>query len=251
MPFTHILITRPREEAKELAELLAPSGVEVIVFPAYDFHITRLFEDQLGHMTEAVAGMDRPLLVFTSTRSVEFGLDQIPVDVLRRCEVASIGPTTARLLQQAGVQVSVQPRKGYSSEDLLDSLAENKNISPGQAFILTAPGGRTRLRQGLEDQGYDPRMFMVYERRPALLEEETITAIEEAPTLLAVWTSVNTMNAMHQRLPSRCWYRLAQAEWLVISERLVRVGRAFSPSKIHLSNGPTNGDILSMIQSLG
>ena len=77
MPFSHILITRPREEAKELAELLAPSGVEVIVLPAHDFHITRLFEDQLGRMTEAVESVDRPLLVFTSTRSVEFGLDQI------------------------------------------------------------------------------------------------------------------------------------------------------------------------------
>jgi len=250
MSFSHILITRPREEAKELAELLAPSDVGVVVLPAYDFYSVPLFDDQVTQMNDATAGENRPLLIFTSPRSVLYGLGQIPAETLHRCEVATIGPSTARLLQEKGVRVTIRPEKGYRSEDLLETLEASSLTAGGPAFILAAPGGRTVLNEGLEQQGYEPHMLMVYKRRPATLDETAILAIEQAPALLSVWTSVNTMNAMHQRLPSRCWYRLCQGEWLVISERLLRVARAFSPTRIHLANGPANSDILTTIQSL-
>ena len=157
------------------------------------------------------------------------------------------------LLEKAGMNVMLRPQRGYTSEDLLDLLARDGSASGGRAqsaFILTAPGGRTALNEGLQAQGYAPHMLMVYGRRSAEIDSSAVAAIEHAENLLAVWTSANTMNALSQRLPAPCWSRLCRADWLVISERLQRVARGFGPSHIHLAGGPTNSDIVETIRTL-
>jgi len=234
--------------------MLRPLGTEPIILPAYQFRPSSLFPDQLALLEKASAAPGKTLLVFTSPRSVEFGLEQIPSGALQRTQVAAIGPSTAALLTDAGVTSIIKPSQGLNSEDLLAELAAMESgpgAAPPEAFIFAAPGGRTMLKEGLEARGYVPHMFMVYEHKPANLAPEALAAIEGAESLLAIWTSANAMNSLSQRLPSRCWFRLCQSDWMVISERLMRVARAFSPRKIHLARGPTNSDILASIQSLG
>jgi len=253
MPFSHILITRPRQEALELAELLASSEAEIIIMPAYEFHATALFADQISQIREAAAGPNQALLVFTSPRSVQYGLGQVPEDVLRSSKIAAIGPSTASMLETAGLTVTSRPGQGYSSEDLLAALAVQDRPRDDRArpvFIFTAPGGRTALLEGLQAQGYEPHMLMVYGRKSTELAPSDISAVTNADSLLAVWTSANTINSLSQRLPARCWSRLCRSQWLVISERLQRVARAFGPPQIHLSAGPTNSDIVTAIKAL-
>jgi uroporphyrinogen-III synthase len=253
MHYSHILITRPHAEAVELANLLSPLQVEVIILPAYTFSAVKLSADKIIQLREAVAGQHRALLVFTSPRSVEFGLNQVPPEVLARAEIAAIGPATAERLAQAGIGVTLQPRRGYTSEDLLDSIGSESAAPAGvkrRAFILAAPGGRDSLHQGLRERSFEARMLMVYERQHAELAPATVGSIERARSLLVVWTSANVMNALHQRLPAPCWLRVCQGEWLVISDRLRLAAEAFNPGKVHLSSGPTNDDIVAAIRAL-
>jgi uroporphyrinogen-III synthase len=253
MPFTHILITRPRQEALQLAEMLLGTGAETIIMPTHDFHATALFPDQLKLLRQAAASAVPPWLIFTSPRSIEHGLGQIPAEVLQRARFAAIGPSTAGLLEQAGLAVTLRPQRGSTTEDLLDALdaqGGSREASPPLAFICAAPGGRTELEEGLRARGYQTHMLMVYASRTAELEADAIAAAEQAPALLAIWTSANSMNSLAQRLPAACWSRICRGEWLVISERLRRVARSFAPGKIHLSGGPTNSDIVATIQAL-
>jgi uroporphyrinogen-III synthase len=233
--------------------MLEFSTARIIVMPAYDFHERMLFADQISGLQRAAAGPQAPLLVFTSPRSVEFGLGQVPPDVLAGAQVAAIGPSTARLLEASGICVNIRPQRGYTSEDLLESLSRQEKANgrqPRPAFILTAPGGRTTLKEGLLAQGYEPHMLMVYESRSTELLPAAVAAIENAATLLAVWTSANTMHALSQRLPASCWSRLCRADWLVISERLQRLARAYKPAHIHLAAGPANADIAAAVKAL-
>ena len=253
MRFSHILITRPRQESLELAELLAKSAAKPIIMPAYDFHASQLFPDQVSQMQQAAAGLLPALLIFTSPRSVEYGLDQIPDDVLQRSQLAAIGPSTASLLERAGLNAILRPRGGFTSEDLLELLSSRNSFAGGSkqaAFIFAAPGGRMALSEGLQLLGYEPYMLMVYGSKPAALDPGAIAAVEHAQALLAVWTSANSMNALSQRLPAHCWSQLCRAEWLVISERLRRVACGFNPKQVHLADGPTNSDIVSAIEAL-
>ena len=58
------------------------------------------------------------------------------------------------------------------------------------------------------------------------------------------------MKALSQRLPPASWFRICQGEWLVISDRLQRLARAYGPANVHLAGGPGNPAILAAIRSL-
>ena len=252
--FSHVLITRPRETALELASLLTPLQVESIILPAYDFLANTLFSDQIKTM-HLVAQDGLPhLMIFTSPRAVQYGLGQIPDELLKNARIGAMGPATATLLETAGLVVSLQSENAYNSETLLGTLQLEGGMSsakPRHAFIVAAPGGRSRLQDGLGSMGYVVHMLMVYERRSAELPVEAVAEIQKAESLLSVWTSANTMNSLSQRLPTHAWSRLCHGEWLVISERLRRLARAFRPTHIHLSSGPTNADLLNAISGMG
>ncbi len=260
MIFSHILITRPRQEALELADMLAtmpadiPMQVKIIIIPAHTFLPVKLLPDQLGQLQAASAKPEPMLLIFTSPRAVEFGLSQIPMEVVRSARVAAIGPSTSALLEQSGIVVSIQPRQGYTSEDLIGELALtpplNKAKGPVAVFILAAPGGRTLIKESLQAIGYSVQTLIVYESKPAELDVAAITAIEQAQSVLVVWTSANAMTALSERLPARCWRKLCEGEWLVISERLVQLARSWNPAKIHATRGPANEEIAAAVQAL-
>ena len=252
--FSHILITRPRTEAVELAGMLSSMQVESIILPAYDFLASTLFPDQVRLMQDAAQDNRPHLLIFTSPRAVQYGLGQVPADLLRTARIGAMGPSTAQLLEAAGLPVSLRSEKAYSTEGLLGTLQLEGGVpgpEPRHAFILAAPGGRSRLKEGLVTLGYVAHMLMVYERRSAELPAEAVAAIGQADRLLSVWTSANTMNALAQRLPTPAWSRLCHGEWLVISDRLRRLALSFSPARIHISPGPSNADILTAIREMG
>lgn len=268
MRFSAILITRPRAEALELASMLAelpaksqsplpPSHVrKSIILPAFEFKARGLPADEVRQLEQA-AKKGPVLLIFTSPRSVDFGLGQIPPIVLEVASLAAIGPATAEILEQTGAPPGLVSRHGYTSEDLLREIQRKRELPASidvargtRAFIFAAPGGRETLREGLATLGFEPRMLMVYEREPAKLEPAAIEAIEQTESLLVVWTSANAMKELQRRLPVDCWNRVRQAEWLVISDRLAAVAQSFNPARVHLAAGPSNAAIVRAIEAL-
>lgn len=253
MAFSHILLTRPRSEGEELAGLLDGHATDVLSLPAYSFHGCDPFPDTVQTLGESAARGDEPLVIFTSPRAVEHGLQRVPAERLGGCRVAAIGPTTGRLLTEAAVTVSLQARQGHTSEDLLAELpACDRPAGEGrcEAFILTAPGGRTALADGLRKAGYRPHLVLVYERKPAELDHAVIERLGAADDVLSVWTSADTIRSLSQRLPAETWKRLCAGEWIVISERLARVARSFHPRRVHIADGPTNADLAAAIHAL-
>ena len=238
--------------------MLAAMPAEIIILPAHTFLAVKLLPDQLGQLQAASAKPEPMLLIFTSPRAVEFGLSQIPMEVVRGARVAAIGRSTSALLEQAGIAVSIQPRQGYTSEDLIRELAQRPPVNtakePVTAFILAAPGGRTLIKESLQSIGYSVQMLIVYESKPAELDLAAASAIEraieQAQRILSLWTSASAMTALSERLPAHCWRKLCEGEWLVISERLAQLARSWNPAKIHTTRGPANEDIAAAVQAL-
>lgn len=255
MKFSHVFISRPRQEAEELAGMLAPLGLQTIVQPAFEYvALDARVSDPAGYAKfEAAAAGD--LVVFTSPRAVEHGLAQIPPALLRRLRVAAIGPATGAALAVAGIPVSVSAGAGYTSEALLAALVatqgKTRALEPqGQAFVVAAPGGREALLDGLSAAGWQAFMLMVYRAEPALLDRAALAGLEAASGVLSIWTSGNAMQALSQRLPPAAWLKLRRGEWLVISERLQRLARTWVPSRIHRAEGPGNSALLAAVHSL-
>lgn len=253
MQFTHVFLARPQRESMELASLLAPLGLQVIVQPAFDF----LKQDVAGHQPDLMAQLEsletKGLLIFTSTRAVSFGLPQMPQGLLAKCKIAAIGPATSQALAAAGVRVDIQPESGFTSEALLKTLQEDSSGFAAlnrSAFIVTAPGGRRKMEEGLAGLGWNAQMLMVYKRENTDIDPRILEGLADCEGVLSVWTSANAMKSLSQRLPPATWFRLCQGEWLVISDRLKRLARAYGPTEIHMSPGPTNSDIFTAIRAL-
>jgi uroporphyrinogen-III synthase len=250
MPFSHVFLTRPRAQSEELAMSLKALGLQTVVQPAFTYSaLGAAAEQPREHDALAAAGAG-DLLLFTSPRAVEHGLAQLPGGVLGRARIGAIGPATARALENAGVRVGVRAAGGYTSEALLETLAAEIRAGDRRAFIMAAPGGRGELARGLKELGWDARTLYVYRSTPAPLDRDALAELESASGILSVWTSGNAMKALSQRLPPASWFRICQGEWLVISDRLQRLARAYGPANVHLAGGPGNPAILSAIRSL-
>jgi uroporphyrinogen-III synthase len=254
MTFTHVFITRPREESVELAAMLKPLGLQTVVQPAFNYFPEDIRVSQAEIFTEMrTAGADA-LVVFTSPRAVFHGLPQLPDSVRFHARIAAIGPATARALGDAGIRVNITPATGYTSEALLETLSR-ESPQPGRerpfAFIISAPGGRQTLFESLGENGWRARLVMAYRPEPAELDKQELGKLAEASGVLSVWTSANAMKALSQRLQPSAWFPLCQGDWLVISDRLRRLARAYGPARIHLSTGPGNRELFSAIRNLG
>lgn len=253
MSFTHVFISRPRKESEQLAALLAPLGLTAVIQPAFSYFPLDARASQKEAFDEMTMSGAGALFIFTSPRSVEHGLSQLPRNILFQARVAAIGPATAKALADAGIRVSITPARGYTSEALLETLAsENPAAIAGGAFafILAAAGGRQKLFEGLKNSGWRVRKVKVYRSESSKLDKNALGALREASGVLSVWTSANAMKAMSHRLPPATWFQLCQGDWLVISERLRRLARAFGPGRIHLSSGPGNRELVAAIRSL-
>ena len=233
--------------------MLTPLGLQAVVQPAFDYVALEAREEDPETCAELEAATATDLVVFTSPRAVTHGLAQLSREQLLQLRLAAIGPATASAMTASGLRVDVAAPGGFTSEALLATLAAEVDSSPsrpGRAFILAAPGGRQALLEGLIALGWAARMLLVYRSEPAALDRATLAALDEADGVLSIWTSGNAMNALSQRMPPAAWFRLCQGEWLVISERLKRLARAYGPSRIHMASGPGNGAILSAIRNL-
>lgn len=252
MKFTHVFISRPRREAEELAAMLLPLGLQSVVQPAFTYFPLDARSAQKEIFDEMSMAGPEALVIFTSPRSVAHGLSQLPDNILFRARIAAIGPATAKALGDAGIRVSITPHKGYTSEALLESIADGQSTSSAVkpcAFIIAAPGGRRKLFEALERRNWQARLVMVYKSEPAKLEKQALKALQGASGVLCVWTSANAMKALSQRLPPATWFQLCQGDWLVISERLKRLARAYGPERIYLAPGPGNTELLSAIRN--
>jgi uroporphyrinogen-III synthase len=249
--FSHALITRPQPQGDELAALLAPLGIECVAQPAFEYVPVDASAGQPETCTALRSAGPDDLVLFTSPRAVAHGLPQIPHAILGRARVGAIGPATAQALQAAGIRVSLRAAKGYTSEALLETLSGEPAPAAGSsAFIVAAPGGRAALAESLATQGRDVHTLMVYRSEPAEIDRAALGQLERADGILSVWTSANAMNALSQRLPPATWFRVCQGDWLVISDRLRRLARAYGPPRIHLAGGPGNDAIVTSVRAL-
>ena len=118
------------------------------------------------------------------------------------------------------------------------------------AVILAAPGGRQKMEQGLDSLGWSVDKLMVYQREAAPLDKQELGKLQQADSVLSIWTSANAMQALSQRMPPAMWFKLCQGEWLVISERLKRLARAYGPTEVHIAHGPGNYDLFTAVKAL-
>lgn len=242
---TQVLVTRPLEASRQLAEQLAVLGLSTIVMPLYTFVARQPSIEMATAWPDPGA---RKLAIFTSPRAVQFGLPHIPREQFSGLEFAAIGSATRAVIEASGHRVQLQAPNGFTSEDLLHmpELA----IETGDAVIFCAPGGREALARGLVELNWNVVKALVYERVTLRPTAEQIDAISAAEGLVSIWTSVSALEIAHKHLPKAAWDKVLCRPALVISTRIQHHLQSLGASYVELSAGPGNTDLLHSIQGL-
>lgn len=151
----HIAITRPPEQAPQLARLLEDAGARVTLLSAID--IAPLEETSTLDAAVERLAQSGPLydwVVFTSVNGVR-ALDQRLTalgwdwNVLDRSSVAAIGPATAQALEAHGVTPTLVPDE-YVAEGILRGVG---NVSGKRLLLLRADIARKTLAEELRRGG--------------------------------------------------------------------------------------------------
>jgi uroporphyrinogen-III synthase len=211
-----VLVTRPEQQAMPLCRLLEAQGaltrrLSVIDIRACD---RRALSTQFG----AIHGFD--LIVFVSANAVRFGAALL--EQSRDLNLAAIGPATARSLNQAGYRVAIQPEE-YTTEGLLNH-PRLQHLSGRKVLLIQGLDGRLLLQQELARRGAVVTGLAVYERVPAPVSPEALTAVHArlagGEIQVVTATSLDIGSRLLELAAIELRHALEQAIWLVPSARV-------------------------------
>jgi uroporphyrinogen-III synthase len=172
----NVVITRPADQAQELAAMIRKAGGAPILFPVLEI---RDVED-LKPLLDVISRLPEfDLAVFISPNAVNKAMNLITAHggLPRRILCAAIGRGSVKELARFGVTNTIAPARRFDSEALLE-LPQMKEVQGRRVVIFRGDGGRELLGDTLTARGARVEYAECYRRgRPNL----------DAAPLLKAW----------------------------------------------------------------
>jgi uroporphyrinogen III methyltransferase / synthase len=167
-----VVVTRTREQASALVDLLAELGAECLEFPTITI-VPPADWSELDQVLARIEGFD--WIFFTSPNGVRFFFDRLETlgsDIrnLKGVKIGVIGPATAEALAQVRLRPDLVPEK-YQAEDLLEALSQIP-LADKKILIPRAAQARDVLPEGLRRMGAEVLVVSAYQTLPAETEKE-------------------------------------------------------------------------------
>ncbi|MDA8384582.1 MAG: uroporphyrinogen-III synthase [Betaproteobacteria bacterium] len=146
-----IVVTRPREQSKELAALIETAGGLPLFFPVLEI----LDAEDLRPFKAIIAGLDTfDIAIFISPTAVRKAMNLILAQraLPASLRVAAIGKGSARELKHFGVARVISPTERFDSEHLL-ALPDFQSVDGRRIVIFRGDGGRETLGDTLTSRG--------------------------------------------------------------------------------------------------
>ncbi len=179
----NVVVTRAREQASGMAAQLRKLGANVIQFPT--IRINPLADYSAVHAAIRELG-NYEWVIFTSVNGVrhfwaqlaELGLD---TRALGAAKVAAIGPATADILREKGIEPDFIPEK-YVAEGVVKGLLE-RGMKGSRVLLPRAREAREVLPDELRRAGATVDVLPVYETVPAGEQRDEVLALLEKDAL--------------------------------------------------------------------
>jgi uroporphyrinogen III methyltransferase/synthase len=158
-----VLVTRPREQAGELVDLLETLGAEAIeaslirIVPPEDFAA-------LDHACQTVANFD--WIVFSSVNSVDAFMARLreaalDLRALNGVKVCAVGTATSSRLASAGFRVDLVPKE-FNAEAVVHALTASANPVGLKVLFPRADIGREVVPEELRKRGAEVTEVIAY-----------------------------------------------------------------------------------------
>lgn len=210
-----VLITRPKEQAEDMAERLRALGAEPILLPT----IAILPPEEWQPVDDAIRSLERfHWVVFTSVNGVRTFIGRmgelgVPVSVLAGRKLAAIGAATARVLEQACRAPDVIPNE-FLSDALPDALGDVKGL---RILLPRADIARKEMAHELRRRGAEVVEVAVYRVQQQIGEAGTQLAGLAKPDYITL-TSPSTARSLARMLEEA-----GRTDWLA-SVPLICIG---------------------------
>ncbi|HVH29072.1 MAG TPA: uroporphyrinogen-III C-methyltransferase [Vicinamibacterales bacterium] len=158
-----ILVTRPRDQAEELAQRLEAMGAEAIVAPM----IRILPPEDYSPVDAACASAGTfNWIVFASSNAVDIFMQRLhaigrDLRALGGARVCAVGSATAERLARYGLRVDVIPGE-YRAESVVSALSERDDLLGARVLLPRADIGREVIAEELRKRGAEVTEVVAY-----------------------------------------------------------------------------------------
>ena len=199
-----VVVTRSREQAGKLTDLLHEQGAEVIEAPAIRIEAPTNRQDLIDALLELNA---YDWLVFTSANGVtqffEYFFRQFhDMRDIGGARIAAVGPATANKLKELHLQVDLMPDEAVATS-IAEEFAEFESVENLRICLLRAEVATPELPKELEALGAIVDDIAVYRTVPETDDGSTGEKIETAGADWLTFTSGSTVENFHARFDLR------------------------------------------------
>ncbi|MHB1131080.1 MAG: uroporphyrinogen-III C-methyltransferase [Chloroflexota bacterium] len=196
-----VLVTRTREQASDLSQLLRGLGAEPVEVPVIRVEPPQSWQA----LDSAIARLGTfDWVVFTSANGVQSFFERLAelghdVRAFGEARVAVIGPATAATLSRKGIRADLVPDE-YVAEAVVESLLSS-GAARGRVLVARAAEARAVLVSLLREQGATVEEVAVYRTLPTpesglRLRELIASQRLDVVTFASSSTVRNTLNAL-------------------------------------------------------
>ena len=237
-----VVVTRAREQASQLVDLLVDSGADVLQFPTIEIA-----------SPESWASLDRvidgryDLVIFTSVNGVRSYFERLfskgeDARVLAGSLIAAVGETTAAALRSRGIIPDLIPEKSVSTA-LLPMLDDNQRGV--HVAVIRAEEGMNDLIDELRRRGAEVDLGVAY--RTIAVEnnlEELRSLIDSEGIDVVTFTSASTADRFFGPLTE------AERAKVLASARIASIGPTTTEAVKRYGRGPDVEATTASVQSL-
>jgi uroporphyrinogen III methyltransferase/synthase len=206
-----IVVTRAREQASELVQILTDLGAECLECPTIK---VRPPEDEMP-LEKAIEALSRyDWLVFTSVNGVNFFFDRLfqkglDVRALSNLHTAVIGPATEKRLFDFGLKSDIVP-ESYRAESVIDAF-RSENIKGKKILLPRAKEARPILPVELTKMGAVVDEIAAYCTHAVQDNiEDLLSELEDGAIDVITFTSSSTVTNFKALLPPDRFENLMQ-----------------------------------------
>jgi uroporphyrinogen-III synthase len=231
-----IVVTRPRDQAVQLARSIEQAGGVPLLFPLLDItevQDTRELHEQISRLGQF------DLAIFISPNAVHYGIAAIRAagNLPAQLRIATVGQGSAKALRDMGIASVIAPTERFDSEGLL-ALPELQDVSGKRVMIFRGDGGRELLGNILRARGATVEYAACYQRSKP--QQDAGALVNAAPDAISV-TSSEALGYLWQMLDSSAQGALRDIPLFVPHVRIAELARQQGWREVLLTDSGDDG----------
>ena len=237
-----IAVTRPRDQAVQLARRIEQAGGIPLLFPLLDIAPAQ-DQQALREQISRLAQFD--LAIFISPNAVQYGMAAIRAagELPQNLKIATVGQGSAKALRELGIANVIAPTERFDSEGLL-VLPELQNVTGWHVLILRGDGGRELLGDTLKARGATVEYAACYRRSKP--QQDIAALLDASPDALTV-TSSEALDHLWQMLDDKACVALRDTPIFLPHARIAELAKQQGWQQVQLTGSGDDGLLSALI----